>query len=243
MRDALLVPRAALPYLDVAVPAGTHHAELAPLRREALEVLAAGYRATGRTLLGVLAWAATAGGTTLLAVLPWLAAPTGPTLALGVLGALLLTGGGWLAAAVLRSGSRITRAAAAWLRVPAAGATDTDASGLLGVVRWRVVLTAVTAAVAVALSVTLVYVLARTGTLGTASLAGTTTAVPEPTRAALVAALAAAALTTAGVAVGTFAGVRTVAEAAWRRPTVADAAPRPAAPETFAPAAVVGSRG
>ena len=31
MRDALLVPRAAVPYLDVAVPAHVHRAELAPV--------------------------------------------------------------------------------------------------------------------------------------------------------------------------------------------------------------------
>ncbi|WP_324651200.1 FHA domain-containing protein [Georgenia sp. H159] len=241
MRDARLVPRAALPYL--VVPAHTQHAELAPLRREALDVLAAGYRSTRRTLLGVLAWAAVAGGATLLATLPWLGAATGPTVALAVLGAVLLAAGLTLAVGVVRSGRRITGAAAAWLRVPA-GDTDHDAAGLLGVVRWRVVLAVAVAAAATALALTLTYLLARTGGLGSTHLAGTTTeSAPGTAPAFLVAALAAAALTTAGAALGTLGGVRTVTEAAWTRPTLDVAVPRtvagsvPPAPAPGAPVA------
>ncbi|WP_454085298.1 FHA domain-containing protein [Georgenia sp. Marseille-Q6866] len=236
MREALL-PRAALPYLDVAVPAHTHHAELAPLRREALDVLAAGYRSTGRTLLGLLAWALTAAGATLLAVLPWQDLATTTTAALAVAAALALAAGLWLATGVLRAGRRLTGAAAAWLRVPAAGASDTDAGGLLAVLRWRAVLAAVAAASAVALTVTLAWALARTGTLGGAYLgASGSAAVPDATRAVVIAVLGVAALTAAGVAVGTFGGVRVVLEAAWTRPTVASV---PAAasrhPASFAP--------
>ncbi len=232
MREALL-PRAALPYLDVAVPAHSHHAELAPLRREALDVLAAGYRSTGRTLLGVLAWALTAGGATVLAVLPWQDLTATTTAALAVTGTLVLAVGLWLATGVLRAGRRLTGAAAAWLRVPAAGASDTDAGGLLTVLRWRAALGAVAAAAAVALTVTLAWALARTGTLGGAYLGGTP-AVPDATRAVVVAALGVAALSAAGVAVGTFGGVRVVLEAAWTRPTVASEPPA-ARPESVAP--------
>ncbi|WP_251839998.1 FHA domain-containing protein [Oceanitalea stevensii] len=236
MREALL-PRAALPYLDVAVPAHTHHAELAPLRREALDVLAAGYRSTGRTLLGLLAWALTAAGATLLAVLPWQGLTTTTTAALAVAGALVLAAGLWLTTGVLRAGRRLTGAAAAWLRVPAAGASDTDAGGLLAVLRWRAALGAVAAASAVALTVTLAWALARTGTLGGAYLgASGTAAVPDATRAVVIAVLAVAALTAAGVAVGTFGGVRVVLEAAWTRPTVAsEPAATPRHPASFAP--------
>ena len=236
MREARLVPRAAVPYL--VVPDHSHHAGLAHLRREALDVLAAGYRSAGRTLLGLLAWVLGAGGATLLAALPWHEGPAARTAVLGAAGAVLLAGGLWLAVAVLRSGRRITTAAAQWLRVPAAGATDSDAGRLLGVVKWRAVLGVAAAATAVALAVTLVYVLAQTGALAGAHLgAGTTTTVPDETRALLVAGLAVVALACGGAALGTMAGVRTVAEAAWKRPTVAGAAPHPAPapPETFAP--------
>lgn len=231
MRNARLVPRAALPYL--AVPAHTQHAELAPLRREALDVLASGYRSTRRTLLGVLAWAAVAGGATVLAVLPWLGAA--PTVALAVLGAALLAGGLALTVGVLRSGRLITGAAAAWLQVPV-GDTDHDAAGLLGVVRWRVVLAAAAAASAIALTLTLTYVLAGTGGLGSTHLGGTTAGTASGAPALVATALAVTALTTAGAAAGTLGGVRTVTEAAWTRPTLAVAVPRsnarvaPAAP-------------
>ncbi|PYG01643.1 FHA domain-containing protein [Georgenia satyanarayanai] len=234
MREALL-PRAALPYLDVAVPAHTHHAELAPLRREALDVLAAGYRSTGRTLLGVLGWALTAAGATTLAVLPWQGPATTTTAVLAVAGTLVLAAGLWLAAGVLRAGRRLTGAAAAWLRVPAAGASDTDSGGLLKVLRWRAVLAAVAAAVAVALTVTLAWALTRTGALGAAYLStGGAPAVPDATRAVVVAALAVGALTAAGAAVSTFGGVRVVLEAAWTRPTVASE-PAPRHPAVLAP--------
>src|SRR5699024_4319865 len=110
VREARLVPRAAVPYL--VVPDHNHHAGLAHLRREALDVLAAGYRSARRTLLGVLAWVLAVGGATLLASLPWVGGPTVRTAALAGLGAALLGGGLWLAAGVLRSGRRITAAAA-----------------------------------------------------------------------------------------------------------------------------------
>ena len=234
MREARLVPRAAVPYL--VVPDHSHHAGLAHLRREALDVLAAGYRSAGRTLLGLLSWVLGTGGATVLAALPWYDAPAPRTGALAALGLLLVAGAVWLAAAVLRSGRRITDAAAQWLRVPAAGATDSDASLLLGVVRWRAVLAVAAAATAVALAVTLVYVLAQTGTPAGASLTtGTSLVTADTARALLVGALAVLSLATAGAAVGTMAGVRTVAEAAWRRPTVAAPQAPPAPPETFAP--------
>ncbi|QDB78913.1 FHA domain-containing protein [Georgenia wutianyii] len=223
-----------MPYL--VVPDHSHHAGLAHLRREALDVLAAGYRSSGRTLLGLLAWVLGTGGATVLAALPWYDAPALHTGVLAALGLLLVAGAVWLAAAVLRSGRRITDAAAQWLRVPAAGATDSDASLLLGVVRWRAVLAVAAAATAVALAVTLVYVLAQTGTPAGASLTtGPSLVTADTARALLVAALAVLSLATAGAAVGTMAGVRTVAEAAWRRPTVAAPQPAPAPPGTFAP--------
>ncbi|TNC18682.1 hypothetical protein FHE66_05730, partial [Georgenia sp. 311] len=62
-----------MPYL--VVPDHSHHAGLAHLRREALDVLAAGYRSSGRTLLGLLAWVLGTGGATVLAALPWYDAP------------------------------------------------------------------------------------------------------------------------------------------------------------------------
>jgi len=217
-----LVPRAAQPYLEVDIAVDAHHEALAPLRREALDVLAAGYRSTGRTLLGLLAGAAVVAGASTVAVLPWLTGGTAARAALAVLGAALVAGGLWLGVGVLRAGRRITGAAARWLRVPAAGATDTDAGVLLGVVRWRAVLAAAAAGTAVALAVTLVYVLAQTGALGAAHLvAGAPTAAADGAGALLVAGLAVAVVTTAGAAVATTRGVRTVAEAAWQRPTVA----------------------
>lgn len=224
MREARLVPRKAQPYLTV--PAGAHDAGLAPVRREALEVLAAGYRSTPRTLLAVLATLVGAAGVTTLAVLPWHGATGAQTAALAALGMVLLVGGIWFAAGVLRSGRRITAAAAAWLRVPVPGARPDDAAVLLGVLRWRAVLGGVAAAAAVALTVTLAYVLSRTGVLGAAQLGSTAVpAVSEATRALVVAALAGTALTTAAAAVGTFAGVRRLTEAAWDRPAVVPAAP------------------
>lgn len=240
MREARLVPREAQPYLTV--PAGAHDAGLAPVRREALEVLAAGYRSTPRTLLAVLATLVGAAGVTTLAVLPWHGA-TGPqTAAFVALGVVLLAGGLWFAADVLRSGRRITAAAAAWLRVPVPGARPDDAAALLGVLRWRAVLGGAAAAAAVALTVTLAYVLSRTGVLGAAQLGSTAVpVVSEATRALVVAALAGTALTTAAAAVGTFAGVRTLTEAAWDRPAVV---PAPSAPQQAgAPAPAVPQHG
>src|SRR5690606_39266455 len=70
--EGRLVPRAARPYLRVEVALDAHHEALAPLRREALDVLAAGYRSTGRTLLGLLSWAVVVTGAGALAALPWL---------------------------------------------------------------------------------------------------------------------------------------------------------------------------
>jgi len=240
VREARLVPREAQPYLTV--PAGAHDAGLAPVRREALEVLAAGYRSTPRTLLAVLATLVGAAGVTTLAVLPWHGA-TGPqTAALVALGVVLLAGCLWFAAGVLRSGRRITTAAAAWLRVPVPGARPDDAAALLGVLRWRAVLGGAAAAAAVALTVTLAYVLSRTGVLGAAQLGSTAVpVVSEATRALVVAALAGTALTTAAAAVGTFAGVRTLTEAAWDRPAVV---PAPSAPQQAgAPAPAVPQHG
>ncbi|HLV05670.1 MAG TPA: FHA domain-containing protein [Actinomycetaceae bacterium] len=227
MSEGRLVPRAARPYLRVEVALDAHHEALAPLRREALDVLAAGYRSTGRTLLGLLSWAVVVTGAGALAALPWLTTGTPQRVLVAGAGTVLLAAGLWLAAGVLRAGRRITGAAAGWLRVPAAGASDADASVLLAVVRWRAVLAAVAAATAVALAVTLAYVLAQTGALGTARLGGTTP--PAVTDggggALLVATLAVAVVATAGAAAATSGGVRTVAEAAWQRPTVAAAVP------------------
>ena len=97
MRDALLVPRAAVPYLDVAVPAHVHRAELAPVRREALDVLAAGWRSAPRTLLGLVAWAGSVLAALLLALLPSLEAPWRVTAAVGA--CVLLVAAAWLGVA------------------------------------------------------------------------------------------------------------------------------------------------
>src|SRR5699024_9801512 len=161
----------------------------------------------------------------LLTGLPWLGLGAAWTAVLAVLGAALLAAGIWLTVGVLRSGRRITGAAAAWLRVPSAGASDTDGAVLLAVVRWRVVLAAAVATTTLVLALTLLHVLARTGALGQAAIGAEAAAVvPDAPRAFLLAALAVAALTTALAAAGTVRGIRTVAEAAWQRPTVISAA-------------------
>ncbi|HLS73094.1 MAG TPA: hypothetical protein VK046_04930, partial [Actinomycetaceae bacterium] len=206
MRDALLVPRAAVPYLDVAVPAHVHRAELAPVRREALDVLAAGWRSAPRTLLGLLAWAGSVLAALLFALLPSLDTPW--RVAAAVTGCLLLAGAAWLAVAVLRAGRRITGAAAGWLQVPAVGASGRDAGPLYAVLRRQVALSLTSGAASIALLATAAMLLP--GWVGAASLsgAGATRGIAGDPR--LLAVLVVAALATAVVAVGTFGGARRV---------------------------------
>ncbi len=232
MRDALLVPRAAVPYLDVAVPAHVHRAELAPVRREALDVLAAGWRSAPRTLLGLLAWAGSVLAALLFALLPSLDTPW--RVAAAVTGCLLLAGAAWLAVAVLRAGRRITGAAAGWLQVPAVGASGRDAGPLYAVLRRQVALSLTSGAAAIALLATAAMLLP--GWVGAASLsgAGATRGIAGDPR--LLAVLVVAALATAVVAVGTFGGARRVLQAAWARPTVGPAPPAHPVPSSAHPA-------
>lgn len=216
MRDALLVPRAAVPYLDVAVPAHVHRAELAPVRREALDVLAAGWRSAPRTLLGLVAWAGSVLAALLLALLPSLEAPWRVTAAVGA--CVLLVAAAWLAVAVLRAGRRITGAAAGWLQVPAVGASGRDAGPMYAVLRRQVALSLTSGAVAIALLATAAALLP--GWVGAASFGGVGSAPSVATDPRLLVVLTVAALACAVVAVGTFGGARRVLLAAWARPTV-----------------------
>lgn len=213
MRDALLVPRVAVPYLDVEVPGHVHRAELAPVRREALDVLAAGWRSAPRALLGLVAWAASVVAALLLALAPALTAPWGVVAA--VSGGLLLPGAAWLAVVVLRAGRRITGAAAGWLQVPAVGASGRDAGSMYAVLRRQVALSLASGAAAIALLVVAAALLP--GWTGAAALIGAPSAAASW---ALLAVLTVAGIASAVVAVATFGGVRRILQAAWARPTV-----------------------
>ena len=194
----LLVPRATLPYLEVAAPTAQHHVELAPVRREALDVLAAAYRSPVRLLLGLLAWAAVVGAVALGVLLS-------EPVVLVIAGAVVLgLVGVGLAVVVVRAGARLTRAAAGWLQIPAVGVGGRDAGPLYGAVRGRTVLALLAGALTVALLVVLVMLTSR-----------------GAVDAGLATLLAVGAVATAAAAVATFGGVRRLILAGWARPTVA----------------------
>ena len=224
-----MIPRTVRPYLSTA--AATHgpadavgiDGQLVGLRHEALDVLAGGYRSSTRTLLALLAWLAVTGGALLLAV--GLGQRAGwPTLAVGVAtagGTVAVGVGAWLGWSVHRAGRTLTRAAAAWLRVPAPTGAGDDARSLRQVVRHRAVLGGVLGVAAVTLAVVVGLLLAQRAAAGTAGQELTgflLLADVGITGAAGLIGLAA--LTTAGASAGVLGGVARLLDAAWQRPTV-----------------------
>jgi hypothetical protein len=196
------VPQAARPYLSTAQVADplSPNDTLAPLRREALDVLGRAYASRTRLGAGALAWFLGLGAALLgaAAVDRWPATDGGAEWLAG--GAALL---GVCAAAlgvtVVRAGSVLSRAVAAWLATPTRGARTRDAARPHRAIAMRTVL---------GTAATLVLV----GVLGLLLTAGP--AVTTDLRHLL--GLGAAALVNATAAVSLLSGVNRIHAAAWR---------------------------
>lgn len=241
-----MIPRTVRPYLSTT---GAAHgpadavgidSQLVGLRHEALDVLADGYRSSTRTVLALLAWLAVTGGALLLAVGLGQRA-TWPTLGVGAAiggGTIAMVVGAWLGWSVHRAGRTLTRAAAAWLRVPAPTGAGDDARPLRRIVRHRALLGGGLAVVAVALAALVGVLLAQRSTAGTpGNVLSGSLLLAEVGITGAAGLLGLAALTTAGAAAGVLGGVARLLDAAWQRPTVVPAE-MPAPPAAFwAPAA------
>ncbi|MEE6272558.1 FHA domain-containing protein [Georgenia sp. MJ206] len=226
-----LVPASAEPYL---VPARVDDRSagavaLAPLRCEALSVLADGYRAPRRSVAGASAWVSAMLGGLLLARSAGEASAgdLGTAAALAGSGAVLLAVGAVVGHVVLRAGRTLSGAIAAWLRVPAPA--DTAPASLRRSVLRRACLGTAGFAAVVALVVVAGGVLAD-GVPAGDGVTGALALTLDPDAVALLIGLVLCALVTAVATAGVLGGARRVQEAAWERPllVVPEPSQRPA---------------
>lgn len=129
------VPPVARPYLStaaVADPLGPNDT-LAPLRREALDVLGRAYAAPSRLIAGGAAWLLGVGAVVLgaTALSQWRAGGD-PAVVTGLAGGAVVTAAAAVAlgVVVVRAGSLLSRAIAAWLATPTRAGTTDDRPGV-----------------------------------------------------------------------------------------------------------------
>ncbi|PFG41288.1 hypothetical protein ATJ97_3836 [Georgenia soli] len=228
------VPQAARTYLSTAQVADplSPNDTIAPLRREALDVLGRAYGSRARLGAGALAWALglVASALTAAAAGRW---PTADGTSAWFAGAALLAGlcAAGLGVAVVHSGSVLSRAVAAWLATPSRSARTRDAARPHRAIATRAAL-GILAAVAV---LGLAGLLVRELLDGTAAGAAHASLAPAAAFDAgpastgdlrIVVGLAAAALVTATAAVSLLSGANRIHAAAWQP---APAPPRPRA--------------